>query len=509
MNKRFTSTIGGATIFITLFSLLSRGLGVLREMIYASYFGLSTEFDLYLIGTVLPTSINTIIIYIGQNYFIPNYNRIKKLSLPDSHEFIRFSLLVFLGLSIILTIFLYFLSESFVSFYMGNNSGNTSLALQIFRIFIITIPINALNSILSAYLQAEFEFRYPAAAQLFLNISVIFIVLLSSSYYGIFSIAFGYIAGLLSQLVFLLFKCPVKKWFSGTFRMLNMSLLLNTSGTLMVIIVVETLSQLYSIIDRYFYSSVDKGGLAALNYSTTLFTLPISVISVALSTVMFSNISKLVSEKQEVLLDQHFRNFIRINLMIFVPISIVYFFWGDSIIHILFERGKFTNADTKMTQTILRIFSLSLIFYSSYAVINKIFYSANFIKYLLIITTYGLIIKSVLNLLLVGSLQQDGLALSTTISYTTFFFIGLVFITKKMNLRSNFFFLTELFFVLCNGFLSVFITSMIFDNHSIFLSTVQIVVFLSIFSINLIIIKPKSYDLLKNTIRNFRISLMN
>ncbi|MDR3626627.1 MAG: hypothetical protein P4L45_07330, partial [Ignavibacteriaceae bacterium] len=65
MAKKFTSTIAGASLLITVVGLISRGMGFIREIIFANFFGLSADYDIYLIGTVLPVAINTIIIYLG------------------------------------------------------------------------------------------------------------------------------------------------------------------------------------------------------------------------------------------------------------------------------------------------------------------------------------------------------------------------------------------------------------------------------------------------------------
>ena len=56
MSQKFTSTIAGASIFISLIGVLSRGFGFIREMIFANNFGLETDFDLYLVGAVLVVS---------------------------------------------------------------------------------------------------------------------------------------------------------------------------------------------------------------------------------------------------------------------------------------------------------------------------------------------------------------------------------------------------------------------------------------------------------------------
>ena len=65
MNKKFTSTIAGASAFITIFGLIRRSSGLLRESLYANYFGLSNDFDHYLIAAVFPLSINLVIIFIA------------------------------------------------------------------------------------------------------------------------------------------------------------------------------------------------------------------------------------------------------------------------------------------------------------------------------------------------------------------------------------------------------------------------------------------------------------
>lgn len=77
MKDKYTSTIAGATILMAGIGIISRGLGFFREVTFAGYYGLSSEFDLYLIGTVIPLTLNTIILFIAQNIFVPYYNRYK------------------------------------------------------------------------------------------------------------------------------------------------------------------------------------------------------------------------------------------------------------------------------------------------------------------------------------------------------------------------------------------------------------------------------------------------
>ena len=141
MKQKFTSTIAGASIFITAVLLIGRGLGLIREVIFANYFGLSAEYDLYLVATVLPITINTIILYIAQNFFIPNYNSIQKKSNSEAVEFAGFSVWLFFVGGLIISLALFFLSEKIFSLYLPDASSiSLESTISIFKIVLIAIP---------------------------------------------------------------------------------------------------------------------------------------------------------------------------------------------------------------------------------------------------------------------------------------------------------------------------------------------------------------------------------
>ena len=69
------------------------------------------------------------------------------------------------------------------------------------------------------------------------------------------------------------------------------------AATFLITILIESISQLFLLADRYFYPYVDKGGIASLNYAMNLFILPVSIISVALSTAIFPSFSQSFNNK--------------------------------------------------------------------------------------------------------------------------------------------------------------------------------------------------------------------
>ena len=206
MSEKFTSTIAGAAILITGVGLVSKGFGFLREVVYANNFGLQSNFDIYLIGAVLPITLNTSVIYLAQNYFIPAYHNKLSLGKDNAEKFFSNTFWLFVILAGIFSIILFLISPFLIKFYLTNTNPNIHGAvLKIFNIFLLTIPLNAGFSILSAYFQSEYNFKAPALSSLFQNIIIILLVLVFTSTLGVLTIPIGYLLGTAAQFLYLLF----------------------------------------------------------------------------------------------------------------------------------------------------------------------------------------------------------------------------------------------------------------------------------------------------------------
>lgn len=491
MSNKFTSTIAGASIFISILGLVSRGLGFIREMIFANNFGLEKEFDLYLVGAVLPITINTILLYIGQNYFIPEFQKIN--STTQSLKYFRQSILLFSVSGLILAIMLFLTSEPIVNFYMPTAAiSSKQTAVLVFKIFLITIPFSAAISVLSALLQSMYEFKYPAVSILFLNISIIILLIFFSDKFGVYIIPVGYVAGTLLQLFYLLFN--TKRFLNFEFSLKKEELNFPKSilsSSIVIIIVIESLSQLYSIFDRYFYGQISSGGIASLNYALIIWFLPISIFSISLATAVFPVITKAINDGLHAEIEKIYNESISMNVFLFVPLAFILFFYGDIIIKILFERGKFVTESTAMTFGVLKFYSISLVFYSVYAVFNKIFYSIKSAKILLYITGSGVLLKFLLNFLLV-KFHQDGLALSTSISFIFFFSASYLLLNKKLKISERFLFIRDSLFHIVNGFICFIAVAILSNSTSsklLQIGFLKILLFISLYMVNILIVR--------------------
>ncbi len=430
--KKFSSTVAGASLIIIFFGLISKGLGFVREIVFAGSFGLSKDFDIYLAGSVLPLVINTGVIYLGQNFFIPSYNKLKSEG-GDTGLFFNSFLWIFASGGILLTFLLFIFSNNIIGLYLVNTSPHIrSVASDIFRIFVFTVPFNAAISIIIAFLQAEFEFKAPAVSQLWVNFAVIILTLFFSGRMNVYVIPVGFVAGMIIQLFYLVPK--VKKFakyrvpkFSGINRLISV-----TFSALAVTVFIEIISQFYLIADRFFIKAVNTGGIAALNYAQILYMLPVSVFSIALSTAIFPGLAQKYHSDNFADLNKDLVTGMNINVFISLPLSVLFIFFGSYIISLFYQNGNFNFKDTMTTFEVLRLFSLSLVFYSLYSILNKLIYGIGALKFLFVVTIIGISLKFILNFILVGHYKQNGLALSTSLTYLYFFISSIIYVSLKL-----------------------------------------------------------------------------
>jgi putative peptidoglycan lipid II flippase len=337
---------------------------------------------------------------------------------------------------------------------------------------------------------------------------IIILVLSFTDALGVFTIPIGYLLGSIAQVMYLIYFMKNRNLLKPSVISLNIREFGKVEKTFGLIIIIELVNQFYIIVDRYFYGNVDSGGLAALNYANVLFALPISIISLALSTAIFPKLAESLSAKNSAMSEAHYLTGLQINIFLFIPITFVFILFGDSLIKLFYQRGSYTAQDTLLTFGILKLYTISLIFYSSYAIINKAIYGAGLVKNLLKISLIVFLIKIALNFLLVGDYKQNGLALATSVSYITLSLSCYYLIIKKLKFRISGHILRGILFYTMNGILS-YIAAITSQNYFPLNSTLNLIlilsVFIAVYTINIFILKPKEFLIFKETLGKYLI----
>jgi putative peptidoglycan lipid II flippase len=123
-------------------------------------------------------------------------------------------------------------------------------------------------------------------------------------------------------------------------------------------------------------ASLQAGAVSYLYYADRLYQLPLGIVGVAIGVVLLPDLSrKLQAGDRPAALDSQNRS-LELALLLTLPAAVALSVAAEPIIHVLFERGAFSAADTPATAAALAAFALGL---PSFVLI-KVFQSAFFAR---------------------------------------------------------------------------------------------------------------------------------
>lgn len=505
MKKKFGSTVAGASLILSIIALFSKGIGFIREIIYANKFGLSNEYELFLVGAAIPIFINTAIIYLTQNYYIPSYNQALKISKEASLKFFNFTFWWLIIFCLLISILLAASSSLLLSFFIGDLTSQTSITgRKIFLLFVLTIPFNAVIAVISAKMQADFRFIYPAVVQIVLNLLVIIFILLFTDLMRIYVLPVSFVAAYIISALSLIKVTSNEIKFEPKI-IFDKKQIYSDYKSFVFLLLIEILSLSYMILDRYFYDVVPAGGIAALNYAIVIFALPISIIALPFVTTVFSKFSQNSNFAQE-LNKEDYKSALTINNFLMIPISFLMLFGGELFLATFYEHGQFNSESTIITARTLNYYTIGLVLYSSYLIVVKYLYSVKLVGKVLFIAVLAFVLKLIFNFIFVKNLFQDGLALSTSLVYIISFVIGFWFINAGLSFSERSFYLKSLVYFLINSLISFVITFLVISitfQSNVYQNIFTVLLFIFIYVLNSFLLNDKEFKLIVETFNKF------
>lgn len=408
-------------------ALISKFLGLAREVLIAYFFGTSGELDAYIVGMTWPLLI--LMFFAGGAFtgaFIPVFTG--HLARNEQEQAQRFSgnmlsllSLLFLALTVIAEL----AAPQLVSLMAPGMAGSSSaLAVKLTRIMMFSLIFFFLATYIQSVLNSFNHFTLPGFRQTIFNIAII-VAALISKYAGIESLAYGFLAG---SALSVIIQLPALKGKAWTLRpVLDFSdPALKSFFTLMLPLMgVVFLVELNILIDRAVASYLGEGNIAALGYAERLMDISRSVLGVSVATVVFPKLSTdhaLGTTKE---FSQTLDKAIRILFFTCWPITLGFLFFSTPAVSLLFERGVFGTASVDLTATAIFYYSFAAFFISINYVLMRAFHAQKRVMLTLAVSAGALILNVELNLILSTYLGLGGVTLATSISsgLITFLFI--------------------------------------------------------------------------------------
>lgn len=454
MSERNASTgiarsagIASAAIF------MSRITGLVRESVMSALFGAGNEMDAFNIGFRIPNLTRDLFAEGAlSSAFVPTFT--KYLSTKGKEEARELYNLVATGLILIVgvicllgMVFSPQLVELFASGY-HRIPGKFEMAVRLTRIMFPFLLVVALAAQAMGVLNACRQFGIPALSSTFFNIGSVGFGLLIGKWLGprigisaIEGMGYGVVLGGMMQLLF-----QIPSLVRAGFRYapaINFSHPgLQTVMMLMGPAIVGNASvQINVLVNSIFATSLTDaaghaltGPVSWLSYAFRFMQLPLGLFGVAIASATLPAISRSAATGDI----REFRNTLSHSLalvmLLTLPSAAALAVLGDSMIAVIYQRGRFHAADTHQTAIALTCYAIGLTGYAAVKILAPAFYALNDARTPMIVSLTSVVINFGVAYTMVRFLHlgHAGLALSTSAVALFNFFVLLVLIRGRI-----------------------------------------------------------------------------
>jgi putative peptidoglycan lipid II flippase len=174
-----------------------------------------------------------------------------------------------------------------------------------------------------------------------------------------------------------------------------------------------------TFVDQAMAAWLPAGSLAALTYGDRLVGVLVGLGGIALGTATLPQFAKLVAGGHWLELDRTLRFWRKLIRAVAIPAVALLVVFSQDLVRVLWERGAFTEADTRVVGQIQIAYALRVPIYLESILMVRLLSSMGQNRWLLPIAGVNLVLNFVLNLILMQFLGAVGIALSTTLVYAT------------------------------------------------------------------------------------------
>jgi putative peptidoglycan lipid II flippase len=372
-----------STAIFGLATALSRVLGLVREVVAATYFGAHGKINAFTVAFQIPNLVRALVADAAlSSAFVPVFSELLEKGDRKRAWRVASSLfwLMLLGLSALAALFI--LVAPWVIGIFGNPGHDRALAVGLSRVLFPIVTLLGVSGIVVGILNSYDHFTVPALSPVFWNLAIIVgLVIGVPQAHSMDTKLYVYAASILVATVIQVFL-PMP-WLRGRDGRLQLVLdwrdpAVRRVFKLMVPVTLGLgLINVNAVIDTFFASRLINADLAptAIQKAFLVYMLPQGMFSVAIATVLFPTLSRFAAREDM----DGFRRTVGTGLrqiaFLLVPTAIVSAVLAEPIIRILFQHGHWRPEDTPVVADALAAFSAGLLFNGAMLMLNRAFFS--------------------------------------------------------------------------------------------------------------------------------------
>ncbi|WP_166266437.1 murein biosynthesis integral membrane protein MurJ [Marinobacter caseinilyticus] len=408
---------------VGVMTLLSRVLGLVRDMVIARYFGAGAGADAFFVAFKIPNFLRRLFAEGAfAQAFVPVLSSYRQQHAVSEVQRLVNAVagslgVVLLGVTLIAMLGAPVLTAVFAPGFM-DEAEKFSLASDMLRITFPYLLLVSLTAFAGSILNSYDRFAIPAFTPVLLNLTMIGAAVFLSPLMEtpIMALAWGVmIAGALQ----LFFQLPF---------LMSLGLLprpkvdYRHEGVRRILVLMApalfgvSVSQINLLLDTVLASFLQTGSVSWLYYSDRLSELPLGVFGIAIATVILPNLSRKHAAES---LDQFTATLdwaVRAVLLIGLPAALALLLLAEPLLATLFYYGEVTARDVGMSAQSLRAYSAGLMAFMLIKVLAPGYFARQNTRTPVKIGIIAMGANMVFNLVLIFPLAHAGLALATSIS---------------------------------------------------------------------------------------------
>lgn len=404
-------------------TLLSRILGLLRDILMAYTFGASAAIAALMVAFRLSNLFRRLF---GEGAlhaaFVPAYEKIRARSEVQAASF--FTDLSFLLLGTLFLVTLLAEGTFYILLQKGHLSPGNFQILSLMTVLMPSLFFICHAAFCSSFLQCQGTYFLPAVSPVFFNlfwIAGVFFAKTFSPDQAVSHLAVFILIGLIFQWIALFPSTwhllrTYLKGHSISFQGMKESFSILGKPFLLGIVGVST-TQLNNALDALFARMVHLKGPAYLWYALRIEQVPLAIFGVALAGALLPTFSRAYTQNRNSFLSLLDFSLAK-SIGLLVPCSAALFFIGPAILNLLFARGEFGPDTALQTTYCLWAYGSGLAFQGIVLILAASFYTLGKYKITTQATFYSVILNVLLNTLFAFILKwgASGVALATSLS---------------------------------------------------------------------------------------------
>ena len=422
-----------STAFFSIATALSRVAGLVREIVAASFFGISGAMSAFTIAFQVPNLIRSLFADAAiQAAFVPVFT--EDLERGRRQEAFRLaSTLIFivaLILGLITALFVIFAPLLIPLFAPGFEGELLDLTVSLSRLMFPILILLGISGLVVGVLNSYDRFGVFAIAPFFWNLAIIAVLAGLAPAFPeedqIYAYAIGVLVGTVIQLAMLVYDLRntpfgVRRALLAPFA----TRLTKAFGDpdvrrVLLLMLPVTISlgliNLNLIVNSLFGTLVSEQAPAGIDKAFRIYMLPQGVFSVAVSTVLFPTLARFAARGDYDDLRATMANGMRQILVLLVPATAAILVLSEPMVRLVYERGEFDSAQTELVAEALFWFAFALPFNGLFLLMTRTFFSLQRPWLPTAISVANLAITAVAALLLYEPYGVGGIVAATAIA---------------------------------------------------------------------------------------------